>query len=63
MAMFRTIRQTASDGILSEHRLRQMQKEGKLPGFYVGNRFLVDQEELEAFLHREATKNMCTSST
>ena len=58
MVMFRTIRQTAANGILSEYRLRKMLKEGKLPGIYVGNRFLVDQSALEAMLHAEAGKNL-----
>lgn len=57
MEMFRTIRQTAANGMLTEHRLRKMLKEGKLPGVYSGNRFLVDQSALEAYLHNEATKN------
>lgn len=58
MPMFMTIRQTAANGILSEHRLRKMQREGKLPGFFVGNRFLVDQEELKSFLHNESLKSV-----
>ncbi len=55
--LFRTIRQTAAVGILNEHRLRKMHKEGKLPGIYSGNRFLVDQSALEQLLHNEAIKN------
>ena len=58
MAMFRTIRQTASDGILTEHRLRKMQKDGKLPGIFVGNRFLIDQDALIEMLHEESAKSI-----
>lgn len=60
MVMFRTIRQTAAAGILSEHRLRKLHKEGKLPGIYAGNRFLVDQSALEEFLHGESIKSCGT---
>ena len=41
-----TIRQTAKTGILSEYQLRLMQRQGRLPGIYVGNRFLVNYELL-----------------
>ena len=58
MEMFRTIRQTASDGILTEHRLRKMQREGRLPGIFVGNRFLVDQSALVEMLHVDASRNL-----
>ncbi len=58
MQMFQTIRKTAASGILSEYRLRQMLKEGKLPGFFVGNRFLVDQSELVEMLHVESVRNL-----
>lgn len=37
-----TIRQTAKRGPLTEHRLRLLQKQNRLPGFYAGNRFLVN---------------------
>jgi len=44
---FKTIRQTAALGILTEHRLRLMEKAGELPGIYTGNRFLVNVEMLK----------------
>ncbi len=50
-----TIRQTAATGILPENRLRTMQREGKLPGFIAGNRFLVDVEQLEKLLREAST--------
>ena len=39
---FQTIRQTAKLGILSEHNLRPRLAQGRLPGVYTGNRFLVN---------------------
>ena len=49
---FKTIRQTAALGILTEHRLRLMEKAGELPGIHTGNRFMVNvdmlKEKLEA---------------
>lgn len=42
MPEFKTIRQTAATGILSEHRLRLMVAAGQCPGIKTGNRFLVN---------------------
>ncbi len=52
---FLTIRETAKTGILSEHHLRIMEKQGKLPGVRVGNRFKVNLELLVDQLNREST--------
>lgn len=54
MATFKTIRQTAAIGIISEHRLRLMQKQGTLPGIWTGNRFLVNVELLVELLDAES---------
>lgn len=54
MSTFKTIRQTAATGILTEFRLRIMQKTGKLPGIQVGNRFLVNVDQLVEQLERES---------
>lgn len=54
---FMTIRQTAKTGILPENRLRQMQHQGKLPGIYSGNKFLVNAELLLQLLERESRVN------
>lgn len=43
---FKSIRATAKSGILSEYALRLMCAQGTLPGFYVGNRFLVNVDAL-----------------
>lgn len=47
---FKTIRETAREGILSEHSLRLMCAQGKLPGFYVGRRYMVNVDALVAQL-------------
>lgn len=43
---FRTIRETAELGILNEHRLRIMRKNGNLPGVMSGKWFRVDVDRL-----------------
>ena len=53
----KTIRQTAATGILPEYRLRQLQKQKKLPGIYSGNRFLVDVDLLKSMLSEAAARN------
>ena len=54
MQSMRTIRQVAATGLLSEHYLRIRQRQGKLPGIFVGNRFLVDVDALSAMLREES---------
>ena len=58
MPTFKTIRQTAALGILPEHRLRIMQKQGLLPGIFAGTRFLVNVDALVAHLDEESTKSL-----
>lgn len=41
-----TIREEAKVGPLSEYALRLLLKQGKLPGIYVGSRFLVNHNVL-----------------
>ena len=55
-AMFPTIRQAAKRGPLSEHSLRLMQKQGRLPGFFVGTHFRVHYSALLAQLDTESRK-------
>jgi hypothetical protein len=43
---FLTIRKTAETGILPEHCLRRMQKNGELPCIYSGTRCLVNYDKL-----------------
>lgn len=51
---FPTIRQAAKRGPLSERSLRLMQKEGRLPGFFVGNRFRINYSALLDQLQTES---------
>lgn len=52
MPEFRTIRQTAATGILSEHRIRLMVAAGTCPGIKAGNRFLINVPALVEQLER-----------
>ena len=54
MPTMKTIRQTAALGVLTEHRLRILLKQGRLPGVYCGNRFLVDVDALMEWLERQS---------
>lgn len=51
---FQTIRQTAKLGILSEYNLRLRLAQGRLPGVYAGNRFMVNLPLLEKQLDTES---------
>lgn len=55
--VFKTIRQTAALGILPENTLRRMEKQGKLPGFHHGNRFLVNVTALSKYLDAISTEH------
>ena len=50
MPEFKTIRQAAASGILSEHRIRVLVEQGKCPGIQTGNRFLVNMTALAEML-------------
>lgn len=56
MPTFKTIRQTAATGILSEHRLRLMVAAGTCPGIRTGNRFLVNVDALAELLDEESRR-------
>lgn len=56
MVEFLTIRKTAATGLISEHYLRQMVAQGRCPGIYSGNRFLVNVEALRERLDWESRK-------
>lgn len=51
---FPSIRETARRGPLSEHCLRLMLAQGKLPGVYSGKKFLVNYDRLLEQLNGEA---------
>ena len=52
--VFMTIRETARTGILPETCLRRMVKQGTLPGFYSGVKFLVNYTALVEKLSKQA---------
>lgn len=52
-----TIRQTAAKGPVPEGFLRQMEKQGRLPGVRSGNRFLVNYKLLVEQLEVESRQN------
>lgn len=54
LPVFMTIRETAKTGMISEHHLRLMEKQGRLPGVRVGNRFKVNVQQLVEQLNRES---------
>ena len=53
-ADFCTIRAAAARGYLSEHHLRLLLAQGKLPGIYSGNRFKVNMRLLAEQLDKES---------
>lgn len=54
MSEFKTIRQTAALGILTENHLRSLVRQGKCPGIRVGNRFLVNTTALIEMLDKKS---------
>lgn len=56
MTEFKTIRQTAATGLLTEHHLRLLVAQGKCPGIHSGNRFLVNVQALSEQLDKESRK-------
>ena len=54
MPTFKTIRQTAAAGLMTEHYLRLLVSQGKCPGLSSGNRFLVNVEALAEQLDAES---------
>lgn len=54
MPEFKTIRQTAATGLISEHYLRLMVKRGECPGVWSGNRYLVNVQALAEILDAQS---------
>lgn len=52
--MFKTIRQTAAQGIAPENLIRRLVAQRKCPGIYSGNRFLVNVEALTEWLDEQS---------
>lgn len=55
MVYLMTIRGAAEECGISEYLLRNWVKQGKCPGMYSGNRFLVDIKRLEEKIQEECT--------
>ena len=58
-----TIREIAKTGLLSEHALRLLLKEGKLPAIYVGNKALINYDKFCEQLHNLDAENALTPQT
>ena len=54
MSTYLSIRQLAETGLVSEHLLRLMEKQGRLHGIYSGRKKLVNLELLEEQLREES---------
>lgn len=52
LTMFRTVRQVAASGLISENALRNIIKDGKCPGYKSGNRFMVNVQGLSEYLQQ-----------
>lgn len=61
MPEFKTIRQTAATGLISEHFLRLLVAEGKCPGIRTGNRFMVNVPALAEMLDRQSREGVCAN--
>ena len=53
---FCSIRQAAAAGILTEHHLRMLLAQGRLPGIYAGSRFRINMHLLVEQLDRESAE-------
>lgn len=63
MLEFKTIRQTAATGVLTEHALRALVKRGQCPGIYSGSRFLVNVPALAELLERQSLEAVKVEAT
>ena len=54
MSTFKTISHVAALGVLPEYRIRLLVAQGKCPGIYAGNRFLVNVEALAEMLDQQS---------
>lgn len=57
MATFKTIRQAAAMGLMTEHYLRLLVAQGRCPGIRSGNRFLVNVDALSEQLDAESRRS------
>lgn len=57
-----TVREIARTGLMSEHALRMMLKNGKLPAIYIGKKALINYDKLcEQLSALKGNSGMCTS--
>ena len=54
MPTFKTIRETARTGLVSEYQLRMLVKRGRCPGIYRGKKFMVNVTALAEQLDMES---------
>ena len=54
---FQTAREFAKRGIKSEAAIRRESAAGRVPGFYTGNRFVIDSEAYVAKIKAECLRN------
>ena len=58
MPEFKTVRQVAASGLISEHFLRQMVAKGECPGFYSGTRYLINVKALAEILDARSREGL-----
>lgn len=51
-----TIKETAKTGVLTEWAIRGLVKQGKVPGIYIDNRFLVNYDRFIDWLNEQNTQ-------
>lgn len=53
-----TIREIARTGLLSEHALRLLTKQGKLPALYINSKALLDYNTVVEYIKRLSEENL-----
>ena len=53
-----TIREIARTGLLSEHALRLLTKQGKLPALYINSKALLDYNTVVEYIRRLSEENL-----
>ena len=55
---YQTVRQIARTGIISDHGLRLLLKQGKIPAFFIGSKALLDFDTVVEYLRRLSEENL-----
>jgi hypothetical protein len=58
-----TVRQTAATGILSEHALRLLLKQGKIPALYINSKALLDYGTVCEYIRKLSEENLAKRRT